>query len=81
MDELKNIIEAITDLIDEGTLPKNIKIRVEDIMSTLREDSEQSIRINKALSEFADIADDNNLEPYTRTKVWNIISLLEKLDA
>lgn len=81
MDNLEPIIGAIGELISEGTLPKNIKNRVENIIDTLREDTEISIRVNKVLSEFADIADDNNLEPYTRALVWNIMSLLEKVVA
>jgi len=39
------------------------------------------IRINKALHELEEIADDINLQPFTRTQLWNIVSILEKIIA
>ncbi|HII71398.1 TPA: hypothetical protein HA265_01435 [Candidatus Woesearchaeota archaeon] len=82
MDErVGNIIEALEELLGDNTVPRNIKARVETVITTLREENgeEMSIKINKALSELDDISDDSNIQPFTRTQIWNIASMLEML--
>jgi len=81
MDErITNIIEALSELIDDNTVPRNIKSRVESIITTLKDEKqEQSIKINKALSEIDEISDDANIQAFTRTQIWNIASMLEML--
>ena len=34
-------------------------------------------KINKALHELEEVAEDTNMQPYTRTQIWNVVSLLE----
>ena len=46
-------------------------------MKALQEDKEISIKINKALDELDEIGDDANMEPYTRSQIWNLVSALE----
>ena len=65
------------DLVD---IPKNIKIKIKSIINILKGDIELSIKINKALNELDEISNDANLEPYTRTQIWNIVSILEKIN-
>jgi uncharacterized protein (UPF0147 family) len=76
---LKNIMEALFDLEKDSTVPKNIKDRVQKIMSVLNGDAELPIKVDKAIQELDEIADDVNLQPYTRTQIWNVVSLLEKV--
>lgn len=80
MDErLVNIIEAFEDVANDSTVPRNIKTRITEIIAILKSEEELSIRINKALSELDEISDDTNIQPYTRTQIWNIASLLETI--
>lgn len=77
--EIGDIIQMLNELHEDVTVPKNVRIKIEEIISSLRDDAILSIKINKALNELDEIASDVNLQPYTRTQIWNIISLLEKL--
>jgi len=76
-ERVTNVIEALQELSSDNTVPRNIKAQVISIISVLQESDELSIRINKALSELDTISDDTNIQPYTRTQVWNIASMLE----
>ena len=58
---------------------KKNKNKINLTISTLEESNEISIKVNKALHELEEVADDPNLETYTRTQMWNVVSLLEKI--
>ena len=80
-EQINEIISNLEELQKDTTVPKNIKIKIQGIVSILKEGTEQSIRINKALNALDEIADDANLQSYSRTQLWNIVSLLEKINA
>jgi len=72
--------ERLQELKEDSNIPKNIKIKIENIIKILKEDKESSIKTNKALSELDEISNDPNLEAYIRTQIWNIVSILEKIN-
>ncbi len=73
-------IEQLQELEEDTNIPKNIKTKIKSITNILKEDTELSIKVNKALSELDEISSDPNLESYTRTQIWNIVSILEKIN-
>lgn len=80
MEEITQIIEAINELQNDTTVPKNIKTKLQGITLILQLESEgMSIRVNKALDELEELSDDANIQSYTRTQLWNIVSLLESI--
>ena len=63
-----------------ATIPKNVKVKIQNIITALKEkNTEPSIKINEALHQLDEVADDANMQPYTRTQIWNVVSMLEKL--
>ena len=74
-----NIGQALSELKDDVTVPKNVRLKIEKIMEMLNEKIEMQIKISKALHELEGIADDTNLKSYTRAQIWNVISVLEKI--
>ena len=78
-DQVEDIIDVLTELLEDNTVPKNVKIKIESIINSLKQDSELSLKVNQALSILDEISDDNNIQPYTRTQIWNIASMLESL--
>jgi len=76
--KVEEIISALTELLEDTTVPKNIKTRVENAINALKED-DVSIGVDKALQELDEAADDVNIQPYTRTQIWGIVSMLEKI--
>ncbi len=73
-------IEKLGELENDVNIPKNIKLKIKGIIDVLKEEAEVSIKVNKALNELDEISNDANLEPYTRTRIWNLVSILEKIN-
>ena len=76
-DQIIQIIETLTELLDDLSVPKNVKTKVAHAIEALKEDSEASIRVDKAIQELDELSNDTNIQPYTRTQIWNVVSLLE----
>ena len=77
--ELDAVMSSLSEIKDDVTVPRNVRTKTESIINALKEDTELSIKINKTLNDLDEISNDVNLQPYTRTQIWNAISLLEKL--
>lgn len=80
MSEVDDVVFVLSELLEDTTVPKNVKSKIQEIIGSLNDNkTELSLRINKALNILDEISDDNNIQPYTRTQIWNIASLLESL--
>ena len=80
MSEVDNVVSVLSELLEDSTVPKNVKSKIQEIIGSLNDNkTDLSLRINKALNVLDEISDDNNIQPYTRTQIWNIASLLESL--
>ena len=73
-------IQTLEELGEDANIPKNIKIKIQNIINILKESTETPIKINKALNELDEISNDSNIDSYTRTQIWNIVSILEKVN-
>jgi uncharacterized protein (UPF0147 family) len=78
--DLQDIIDVLKELESDTTVPRNIKTSVQNTIKALTSEGESSIKINKALHELEEVSDDTNMQPYTRTQIWNIVSMLEKIN-
>jgi len=79
-EDIKHIIDNLQELSTDTAVPKNIKLKLCDIITILSKDDDNlSIRVNKALNILDEISDDNNIQPFSRTQVWNIVSMLEAI--
>jgi uncharacterized protein (UPF0147 family) len=79
-EEINSVIETLTEVEEDTTVPRNVRLKIQNIIKDLKENTELSIKISKALNEIDEIADDVNLQSYTRTQIWNAISILEKIN-
>lgn len=77
-DAINDIIEVLVELESDGTVPRNVKQKLNTIILVLRESTDLSIRIDRALQELEEVTDDSNLQPHIRTQLWNVVSMLEK---
>ena len=74
----EEILSAIEELLGDNTVPKNIKKRMDESKGILLQESDSpSIRANKALSKLDELSEETNIPAYTRTQIWNIVSMLE----
>ncbi len=77
-DNLKPVIDALNEMKEDNTVPKNVKAKVEKMTECiLKGDGDLSLRLNQCVNEFEEISNDVNLQPYTRTQIWNIVALIE----
>ena len=75
---MKELIEELTLILEDESIPKNIKLKLESAIAALEENTvEESIRANKALQELDDLSNDPNIPSYIRPQLWNIVSQLE----
>ena len=76
-EQLKQIIESLTEMSEDSTVPRNVRSKITDAIQALNEDTDLSLKVDKALQHLDDISNDTNIQPYTRTQIWNVVSLLE----
>jgi len=77
-EQLLNIVESITEIESDSTVPKNIKKKLNETSKILRNPEEdESIKISKAIDVLQELLDDQNMQSYTRTQILNLLSGLE----
>jgi len=77
--EVGSVISSLNEIQSDASVPRNVRTKIESIIKTLNENTELPIKVNKALNELDGIASDVNIQSYTRTQMWNVMSVLEKL--
>ncbi|OYT31334.1 hypothetical protein B6U93_03805 [Candidatus Woesearchaeota archaeon ex4484_78] len=77
--KVKEIIGVLEEMQNDPTVPKNVKAVVANVIKILQEEKDISVASYKALSALEELSDDNNMQSYTRTQLWDVASMLEKL--
>ena len=77
--EIDEAVGEMEDLLEDESIPKNIKVKISEVIAGLRSSDDISILINRAVHDFEEISEDANLQPYVRTKIWAVVSVLESL--
>ena len=79
-EKIIKILKALAQVEEDLTVPKNIREKIKYAIGALQEQNkETSLKIDKSLQELDGVSEDPNISSYTRTQVWNIISLLESI--
>lgn len=77
-DSIMEVIENLSILEKDISIPKNIKVRLKDAMNILsNEQKDISLRVDQSLEKIGDICEDPNLQQYIRMQLWSIVSQLE----
>lgn len=77
--DLNNILNLLNEISEDPVTSKNVKEKMIKITEILKQDVDVSIKVHKALNELDEIVSDNNMQHFTRTQIWNVVSLLEKI--
>ncbi|MBS3119248.1 UPF0147 family protein [Candidatus Woesearchaeota archaeon] len=78
-EDFSEVIAALREMEQDSALPRNVREKLEEIFKILDEDAEPKLKIDRIMSELDEISDNANLQAYTRTQIWNVVSLLEKV--
>lgn len=80
-EEMGSVLETLCELQEDINVPKNIKEQLANTVDILESEAENSIKINKALGMLDEISENQNLQAFTRTQLWNISSILETINS
>ena len=76
----ENVIPLIEQIVNDRSVPRNIRTKCEDSINILKDEKQDiAIRSSTVISTLDDISNDPNIPTYTRTQIWNIVSLLESV--
>jgi uncharacterized protein (UPF0147 family) len=80
VERMKQAMEVLGLVSEDNTTPRNIRRAAKDSMSALQNpEFTPAVRASNAISLLDDILQDPNMPPYTRVKLWNVMSLLEAI--
>lgn len=79
MENIEQVLALLDRIINDRTVPKNIRKAAEDSKTTLNDEKEApDLRISTAIHILDEIINDPNMPMYTRTQIWNVVSMLEE---
>lgn len=76
--KLKTVAEILQQIADDRTVPRNIRAVADESLNALAGEGSVNLRISTAISLLDDIINDPNMPMYTRTQIWNVVSMLEQ---
>lgn len=77
-ERIRQASSILTMIGEDNTTPRNIRRAAKEALNMLSDAKlSQAVRAVNARSIMDDISLDPNMPPYTRTRIWNIVSLLE----
>lgn len=77
--KMQDVIDMIMEIAEDQSTSKNVKEKMKHVSEILKGDADDSIKKNQALSELDDVINENNLQQFTRTQLWGVVSSLEKV--
>lgn len=77
--KIKEIINFMDDLLDDTSVPKNIKRAITDAKNKLLTNEDPILRASSAVYYLESISEDINLPMHARTQIWQIVSVLETI--
>ena len=77
IEEAMNVLGMVS---EDTTTPRNIRRAAKQSITALQlSDNTPAVRAANAISILDEILQDPNMPPYTRVKLWNVMSLLEAI--
>ena len=82
MEELDEIMIQISELSEDRRVPRNVRASVLTVLKELESsETELTVKLNSAISVLDEVSNDTNIKPFTRTQVWNLVTMLEEFQS
>jgi hypothetical protein len=79
-ERIKQAITVLGLVSEDNTTPRNIRRAAKDSIGALQtSEYTPAVKASNAISLLDEILQDPNMPPYTRVKLWNVMSLLEAI--
>lgn len=75
--ESQEITTLLQDIMEDRGVPRNIKASLEESVDILNGKESEEEKIASIISILDDASGDPNLSFHARTKIWNMVSVLE----
>jgi len=71
---------VLSSVSEDSTTPRNIRRAAKEAIEVLQNTGfTPAVRASNAVSRLDEILQDPNMPPYTRVKLWNVMSLVEAI--
>lgn len=81
-EKIIQITQQLEDLANDRRVPRNVRATIIEAISVLKDEKEsESVRLNTVISIMDEVSNDTNLQSYTRTQIWAVVSMLEAAQA
>ena len=79
-EEINDISELLSEVSEDRTVPRNIRGAAANAMDILKDEKKESVvKASEAISLLDEISTDLNMPVHARTKIWNIVGMLESI--
>jgi hypothetical protein len=79
-EKVKQAVSVLGLVSEDTTTPRNIRRAAKESIDTLQQTQYSlAVRASNAISILDEILQDPNMPPYTRVKLWNVMSFLEAI--
>ncbi|KON33828.1 MAG: hypothetical protein AC479_03015 [miscellaneous Crenarchaeota group-6 archaeon AD8-1] len=78
--KMNQAIIVLSGVSEDTTTPRNIRRAAKEAIEALQNSEfTPAVRASNAISRLDEILQDPNMPPYTRVKLWNVMSLIEAI--
>lgn len=79
-ERIKQALVILGQVSEDTTTPRNIRRAAKEAIGALHlKEYTRAVRASNAVSILDDILQDPNMPPYTRVRLWNVMSFLEAI--
>ena len=78
-EELEKIISLLDVLAQDTSIPRNVRMRLQEAEEKLKTENDTDVSISSAIYALDEVSGDINLPMHARTMIWNLMSELESL--
>jgi len=79
MTEIIQILQALQEIAEDQTIPKNVRTVIQTTMVALQQPTTLRLNASKALQHLETLSETTNVEAFTRSQLYNIVSMLETI--
>jgi len=78
--KIQQALMVLSGVSEDSTTPRNIRRAAKEAIDVLGNTGfTPAVRASNAVSKLDEILQDPNMPPYTRVKLWNVMSLVEAI--
>ncbi|MCX8163377.1 MAG: UPF0147 family protein [Candidatus Micrarchaeota archaeon] len=78
-EELQNILTMLDFLIEDTSLPRNIRRKIQEAKDILKSEQDFQTKVSSAVQTLVQASEDVNMPMHGRTYIWDILTKLEAL--